>query len=153
MIENVILPPDNFQLAHITSTTSTPEIEPEIQIRYNDGIIEFISREEAFNRLMKEDLESIAKISWHYDYKEIRCVIVKGENVSPVITKEFNITIEKDDFYCLITNFCYNSNTTPKTEGKVYYKNLNPLNKDYYEYEIEVWNIYKIINYHNVIEI
>ena len=141
--------PTNFQLAHITSD---PITEPEIQIRYNHGHIEHISKEEAFNRLLTKNLEDIMKISWHYEDKLMRCGIIKGEYIPSEVIEQFNLIIDKNDYYCMITNFSFNPYIMPKTIGKVYYSiNNDPvINNDY---AIEVWYIYKIKKEQTVIEI
>jgi hypothetical protein len=126
--------PNNFQLDHITSN---PIEEPEVQIRYHNGNIEHISKEDAFNRLLTENPEEIMKISWHYDKKLMRCGIVKGEDIPKFVVDFYNIKINPSDYYCMITNFSYNPFTMPKTEGKAYYEVSD-------DYAIEVWNVYKI---------
>ena len=128
--------PTNFQLSHITSD---PIKQPEIQIRYNHGHIEQISKEDAFNRIITQNLEDIDKISWHYDNKLLRCGIIKGEYIPSEAIDQFNIIIDKNDYYCMITNFSYNFYTKPKNKDKVYL-----ITGD--EYTIEVWSIYKIKN-------
>ena len=135
--------PHNFQLSHITSD---PVIEPEIQIRYNNGNIEHISKEDAYQRLIKENLEDIMKISWHYDNKLMRCAIVKGEDIPSFVFDYFNLIINSNDFYCMITNFSFNPYTMSKTEGKAYY-NISD------DYAIEVWSIYRIEKGQTIIEI
>jgi hypothetical protein len=135
--------PFNFQLSHITSD---PVTEPEIQIRYNNGNIEHISKEEAFKRLIKENVEDIMKISWNYDNNRMRCAIVKGEDIPSFVIDYFNLYIYPNDYYCMITNFSYNLNTTPKSEGKAYY-NISD------DYAIEVWYVYRIEKNQTTIEI
>ena len=97
--------PNVFKLDHITSD---PIQESEIQIRYNHGHIEHISKEEAFSRLLTENLDDIMKISWHYDGKLMRCGIIKGEHIPAEVINQFNIIIDKNDYYCMITNFSFN---------------------------------------------
>jgi len=126
--------PENFCLQHITSN---PLIEPEIQIRYHDGNIEQISKEEAYLRIMKQNCDYIMKISWHNDNKLMRCGIMKGMYIDPEIAAKFNYIIDAEQHYCVITNFSFNSYTMSKTEGLVYYYTSE-------DYAIEVWYIYKI---------
>ena len=140
MTEQVKIQPDNFLLSHITSD----RVE-ELQIRYNHGHIEHIPKEEAYKRLVTEDLNEIMKISWYNNNKLMRCGIVKGEDIPPFVIEFYNIDVNPTDYYCMITNFSYNPYTMPKTEGKAYYS----ISEDY---AIEVWNIYKI-NTKIVIEI
>jgi hypothetical protein len=143
MTDLIKLPPSNFQLDHITSN---PTEEPEIQIRYNHGHIEHISKEEAFNRLLTENLEDIMKISWHSDGKLMRCGIVKGIDIPQFVIDFYNIIINPNDYYCMITNFSFNPYTMSKTKGKAYYNICN-------DYAIEVWFVYKIKKEETVIEI
>jgi len=135
--------PNNFQLTHITSD---PVTEPEIQIRYNHGHIEHISKEEAFNRLFTENPENIMKISWYDDKKLMRCGIIKGQDIPQFVVEFFNIIVNPNDYYCMITNFSYNPYTMSQTEGKAYY-NVSD------DYAIEVWYVYKIEKKQNIIEI
>jgi hypothetical protein len=135
--------PHNFQLSHITSD---PVTESEIQIRYNNGNIEHISKEEVFERLIKENLEDIMKISWDYDNKRMRCAIIKGEDIPSFVIDYFNFIINPNDYYCMITNFSYNPYTTSKSEGKAYY-NISD------DYAIEVWYVYRIEKNQTIIEI
>ena len=135
--------PNVFKLDHITSD---PIQESEIQIRYNHGHIEHISKEEAFKRILSENPEEIMKISWHYDNKLMRCGIVKGEDIPQFVIDFYNIYINPNDYYCMITNFSYNPYTMPKTEGKAYY-NISD------DYAIEVWSIHRINSKEIVIEI
>jgi hypothetical protein len=143
MTEQLKLQPDIFLLSHITSD---PVEESELQIRYNHGHIEHIPKEEAYNRLMKEDLDSIMKISWHYDDKLMRCGIVKGEDIPLFVIEFYNILINPSEYYCMITNFSYNPYTMQKTEGKAYYYTSE-------DYALEVWNIYRIKTTPTIIEI
>jgi hypothetical protein len=135
--------PNVFQLDHITSD---PIQEFEIQIRYHNGNIEHIPKEDAFNRLQIENPEDIMKISWHYDGKLMRCGIVKGEDIPEFVINFYNIKINPNDYYCMITNFSFNPYTMAKTEGKAYYSVSE-------EYAIEVWYVYKIEKKQCVIEI
>lgn len=145
MTENSKNIPSNFKLEHIKSNLIT---EPEIQIRYNNGHIEHIPKEEAFNRLMNENLEDIMKISWHIDNKLMRCAIVKGEDIPSFVVEYFNLIINPNDYYCMITNFSYNPFTMSKTEGKAYYTL-----SDSDSFAIEVWSVYRIERGQTIIEI
>jgi hypothetical protein len=137
--------PENFCLQHITSN---PVTEPEIQIRYHDGNIEQISKEEAYFRIMKQNCDYIMKISWYNGNRLMRCGIMKGMYIAPEIANQFNLIINAEEHYCVITNFSFNPYTMAKKDGLVYY-NTSP------DYAIEVWNIYKIVQNKatNVIEI
>ena len=145
MTENSKNIPNNFKLEHIQSN---PIIEPEIQIRYNNGNIEQIPKEEAFDRLMTENLDDIMKISWHYDNKLMRCAIVKGEDIPSFVIEYFNLIINPSDYYCMITNFSFNPFTMSKSEGKAYY-----MLSDNDSYAIEVWYVYRIERGQTIIEI
>lgn len=124
--------PEVFELKHISSN---PIKEPKIQIRYYDGQLENLSKDEIYNKLMTESLDNIAKISWDNNRRRLRGGIIKGEDTYPEISIKYNIN--PNDYYILIQNFSFNQYKMP-----IKYKRLYCNSGD--NFLIEIIDIYKI---------
>ena len=61
--------PEVFQQKHITSNSIN---ESELQIRYHNGQLENISKDEIYNKLLTENLDEIMKISWNNNKRRLR---------------------------------------------------------------------------------
>jgi hypothetical protein len=124
--------PQVFQIIHITSNPST---EPELQIRYNNGLIYNISKDEIYNKLMTKNLDTIVKISWNNNRRRFIGRIIKGEDIYPEIIAKYNIN--SNDYYIMIENFSFNQYRNPLKYKRLYCKLED-------NWLIEIIDIYKI---------
>ena len=100
MINNNKMDPIIFQISHITSN---PITEPELQIRYENGQLYNLSKDEIYNKLMIENLDTIIKISWNNNKRRFIGRIIKGDDMYPEIIAKYNIN--SNEYYIMIENF------------------------------------------------
>jgi hypothetical protein len=124
--------PEIFQISHITSN---PITEPELQIRYDNGQLDNISKDEIYNKLMTENLDTIMKVSWNNNRRRFIGRIIKGEDMYPEIIAKY--TINSNDYYIMLQNFSYNQYKNPLKYKRLYCKTSD-------NWLIEIIDIYKI---------
>lgn len=124
--------PEIFQHIHITSNQIT---EPELQIRYDNGQLDNLSKEEIYNKLITENLDTIMKVSWTNNKRRFIGRIIKGEDIYPEISAKYNI--DQNVYYILIENFSFNQYRNPLKYERLYCKLED-------NWLIEIINIYKI---------
>lgn len=124
--------PEVFQLKHITSNSIN---ESELQIRYHNGELFNVLKEEIYNKLMTENLDEIMKISWNNNKRRLRGGITKGEDVYSEIIAKYNIN--PNDYYIIVQNFSWNQYKMPMKYDKIYCNTWNG-------WLIEIIDIYKI---------
>ena len=107
--------PEVFQQKHITSNSVN---ESELQIRYHNGQLDNVLKEEIFNKLMTENLDEIMKISWNNNKRRLRWGITKGENVYSEIIAKYNIN--PNDYYIIVQNFSWNQYQMPMKYKRIY---------------------------------
>ena len=132
MINNNKMDPIIFQRSHITSN---PITEPELQIRYNNGQIDNISKDEIFNKLMTENIDTIMKVSWSNKKRRFIGRIVKGEDMYPEIITKY--TINPNNSYLMLQNFSFNQYKNPLKYNRLYCNTGD-------NWLIEIIDIYKI---------
>ena len=121
-----------FQISHITSN---PITEPELQIRYENGQLYNLSKDEIYNKLMIENLDTIIKISWNNNKRRFIGRIIKGDDMYPEIIAKYNIN--SNEYYIMIENFSYNQYKNPKKYNRLYCNTGD-------NWLIEIIDIYKI---------
>lgn len=124
--------PEIFQLEHITSNLTK---ESELQIRYHDGQLDNISKEDIYNILMTQNLDNIMKISWDNNKRRLRGGIIKGEHVYSEIVAKYNIN--PNDYYIIIQNFSFNQYRMPMKYHRLYCNTGD-------NYFVEIIDVYKI---------
>jgi len=121
-----------FQISHITSN---PITEPELQIRYDNGQLDNLSKDEIYNKLMTENLDTIMKVSWNNNRRRFIGRIVKGEDMYPEIIAKY--IINSNDYYIMLQNFSYNQYKNPKKYNRLYCNTGD-------NWLIEIINVYRI---------
>jgi len=124
--------PQVFQIIHITSN---PITEPILQIRYENGQLYNLSKEEIYNKLMIENLDTIIKISWNNNKRRFIGRIIKGDDMYPEIIAKYNIN--SNEYYIMIENFSYNQYKNPKKYNRLYCNTGD-------NWLIEIINVYRI---------
>jgi len=124
--------PQVFQIIHITSN---PITEPILQIRYENGQLYNLSKEEIYNKILTENLDTIIKISWNNNKRRFIGRIIKGDDMYPEIIAKYNIN--SNEYYIMIENFSYNQYKNPKKYNRLYCNTGD-------NWLIEIINVYRI---------
>jgi hypothetical protein len=124
--------PEVFQLIHIDSN---PITEPILQIRYENGQLYNLSKEEIYNKILTENLDTIIKVSWNNNRRRFIGRIIKGEDMYPEIIAKY--TINPSDYYIMLQNFSYNQYKNPKKYNRLYCNTGD-------NWLIEIINVYRI---------